>query len=97
MMLRFNGRNSMKFSQQPKPTPNGFKMIALNDAKNAYTYAAILDTRETGTDKEKYIRKLIGKLGKYRTVVLDRRYVTISLAEKASLKRILRCWSNRKI
>ncbi len=82
MMLRFNGRNSMKFSQQPKPTPNGFKMIALNDAKNAYTYAAILDTRETGTAKEKYILKLVGKVGKYRTVVLDRGYVTISLAEK---------------
>ncbi len=57
----------MKFSQQPKPSPNGFKMIALNDVKNknVYTYAAILDKRETGTDKEKYILKLVGEVGKY--------------------------------
>jgi hypothetical protein len=67
MMLRFNGRNSMKFSQQLKLSPNGFKMIALNDVKNknVYTYAAILDKRETGTDKKKYILKLVGKVGKY--------------------------------
>ncbi len=53
----------MKFSQQPKPTPNGFKMIALTDAMNTYTFAAILDTRKAGS-KENYIFKLVRKVGR---------------------------------
>jgi hypothetical protein len=82
MMLRFSGRSSMKFIQQPKPTPNGFKMIALNDSKNAYTYAAILDIHLSGRSKDYYIFKLARKVGKYRTIIIDRGYATLSLVRE---------------
>jgi hypothetical protein len=86
MMLRFSGRSTMKFSQQPKPTPHGFKMIALNDSKNAYTYAAVLDIRLPGRSKDYYIFQLARKVGKFRTIVIDRGYTTLSLVEKSFKK-----------
>jgi hypothetical protein len=33
MMVRFSGVSNLTYSQQPKPTPNGLKMIALVDSK----------------------------------------------------------------
>jgi hypothetical protein len=75
MMVRFNGRVDFKFVKQPKPTPNGFKLIGLVDAKSAYTYHAIFDTREKILRKHFYILKLAEKLTEeYHTIVMDRGY-----------------------
>jgi hypothetical protein len=61
-------------------------MIALTDSKNAYVYAATLDLRIPGRPKDYYILKLVKKVGKYRTIVIDRGYVTLSLVENLFLK-----------
>jgi hypothetical protein len=87
MMLRFSGRSTMKFSQQQKPNSTyGFKMIALNESKNASTYAAVLDIRLPGRSKDYYIFQLARKVGKFHTIVIDRGYTTLSLVEKLFLK-----------
>jgi hypothetical protein len=77
----------MKFSQQQKPNSTyGFKMIALNESKNASTYAAVLDIRLPGRSKDYYIFQLARKVGKFHTIVIDRGYTTLSLVEKLFLK-----------
>jgi hypothetical protein len=57
-------------------------MVSLNDSKNAYTYAAVLDIRLPGRSKDYYIFQLAHKVGKFRTIVIDRGYTTLSLVEK---------------
>jgi hypothetical protein len=89
MMVRFNGRVDFKFVKQPKPTPNGFKLIGLVDAKSAYTYDAIVDTREKNLRKHFYILKLAEKLkDEYHTIVMDRGYSTIDLFKILLQKKI---------
>jgi hypothetical protein len=81
MMLRFSGRSSLAFTQQPKPTPNGLKMIAVVDSKNAYFLSGQLDTR-SGSSKQQIILDLVsGKNLESRTIVMDRGYVTLGLVE----------------
>jgi hypothetical protein len=80
MMVRFSGRVEFKFTQQPKPTPNGFKLIGLVDAKTAYTYSAVIDTREKDLAKYHYVLQLVDDLkDDYHTLVMDRGYSTLDL------------------
>jgi hypothetical protein len=82
MMLRFKGRSSLAFTQQPKPTPNGLKMIAVVDSKNGYFISGKIYARILGLSKEKIILDLVtGKNLENRTIVIDREYTTLGLVE----------------
>ena len=68
MMLRFSGRSAFDL-QQPKPTPNGLKMITVVDSKNGYFCTRKIDTRSNGLFKEKIILDMIaGKNLENRTI-----------------------------
>lgn len=54
-MLRFSGRSSMTFSKQPKPTPDGFKVIALVDPESGYFYTGLVDEKQKGKPKSEYV------------------------------------------
>ena len=46
IMIRFSGGSKMTFSQQPKPTPNGFKVIGVVDSVSSYVFNSVIDSRE---------------------------------------------------
>jgi hypothetical protein len=81
-MLRFSGRSSMTFSKQPKPTPDGFKVIALVDPESGYFYTGLVDEKQKGKPKSEYVIELTEKLPEdNHVVVCDRFYTTINLVE----------------
>eukprot|EP00475_Leptophrys_vorax_P014379 TRINITY_DN2075_c0_g1_i15.p1 TRINITY_DN2075_c0_g1~~TRINITY_DN2075_c0_g1_i15.p1 ORF type:complete len:551 (+),score=109.36 TRINITY_DN2075_c0_g1_i15:228-1880(+) len=85
MMVRFSGKtkSSLTFSQQPKPTPDGFKLISVVCAKTAYLFNAVIDERIPGLSKEEYVMQLVEKFeSRHRTIVLDRGYSTLSLFDR---------------
>jgi hypothetical protein len=89
MMVRFSGKNEFIFSQQPKPTPNGFKLIGSADAKTAYTYSFIVDIREQNKKKFQYVLQLADELKEtYHTLVMDRAYSTLDLFSQLLDKKI---------
>jgi hypothetical protein len=81
MMIRFSGRSKMVFKQQPKPTPNGFKVIGIVDAEIPYVYHGIIDQRDKKAKAEiiydlcdSFCTENVG-----RTLVIDRGYMTLGL------------------
>ncbi len=79
MMVRFTGRSRIIFNQQPKPTPDGFKIIAFADASNGLTFDAEIDMKD-GKSKSLCIMTMIKRLRySFHTIVFDRGYSTLSL------------------
>jgi hypothetical protein len=87
MMFRFSGHSTISFRKQPKPTPDGFKCLALADGKIPYLFDFDLDKRE-GT-KLPHIMQIITKLEQRgRVVVIDRGYVTMDLINQIHSERL---------
>lgn len=80
MMSRFSGNSKITFRKQPKPTPDGLKLLALADGSIPYLYDFDLDRRDG--PKLPHIMEIVEKLeDKGRVIVIDRGYVTLDLIQ----------------